>query len=108
MRFIGFPSAAALAAPALLAAMPAQASDKYLGEIFVMPGSYCPQGSTEADGKLLPIASFQALYSILGTSYGGDGPTTFALPDLRPNREAFRQGFLRYCVMLVGDYPVRS
>jgi len=109
MRVSAYPMAAALAAAAV-AASPAHAQQnrKYLGEIFIMPGSYCPQGATEADGKLLPIATFQALYTILGTSYGGDGATNFAVPDLRPPRDSSRPSGLRYCIALVGDYPVRS
>jgi microcystin-dependent protein len=45
--------------------------------------NYCPQGYFPADGRLLPINQYQALNALLGTMYGGDGKTTFALPDLR-------------------------
>ena len=45
--------------------------------------NFCPRGMMEADGRLLPIAENTALFSLLGTMYGGDGRTTFALPDLR-------------------------
>lgn len=49
-----------------------------------MTGSnFCPRFTAEANGQLLPIAQNSALFSLLGTMYGGDGRTTFALPDLR-------------------------
>ncbi|MEE2566572.1 phage tail protein [Hyphobacterium marinum] len=61
----------------------AQTSDRYLGDIFMVGFNFCPQGSSEANGALLAIVQNQALYSLLGTTYGGDGRSSFALPDLR-------------------------
>lgn len=55
----------------------------YLGEIKAFAFGFSPKGWAYCDGQLLPIASYQALYSLLGTTYGGDGRTTFGLPDLR-------------------------
>lgn len=55
----------------------------YLGEISMFAGNFAPRGWAFCNGQLLPIASNSALYSLLGTHYGGDGRTTFALPDLR-------------------------
>ena len=57
--------------------------DAFLGTILPWPGTYAPVGWAFCDGSLLQIQTYQALYSILGTQYGGDGHTTFALPDLR-------------------------
>lgn len=57
--------------------------DAYLGEIMTVGFNFCPRGTLEADGRLLPINENTALFSLLGTLYGGDGRTTFALPDLR-------------------------
>ncbi len=57
--------------------------DPFLGEIIMFGGNFAPRGWAMCDGQLLPINSNQALFSILGTTYGGDGRTTFALPDLR-------------------------
>jgi len=54
-----------------------------LGEISMFGGNFAPRGWAFCDGQLLAISSYQALFSILGTTYGGDGRTTFALPDLR-------------------------
>ena len=55
----------------------------YMGAVCFMAGNFCPYGYVEANGALLPVQANQALYSILGTFYGGDGHTNFALPDLR-------------------------
>lgn len=54
-----------------------------LGEITAFSGGYTPDGWMLADGRLLRISEHSALFSLLGTTYGGDGRTTFALPDLR-------------------------
>jgi microcystin-dependent protein len=59
------------------------AADPFIGEIVMFGGNFAPQGWALCDGQLLPITSNEALFSILGTSYGGDGRTTFGLPDLR-------------------------
>ena len=55
----------------------------YLGEIIAFAGNFAPGGWAVASGQLLPINQNQALFSLLGTQYGGNGQTTFALPDLR-------------------------
>lgn len=55
----------------------------FLGQVGLFAGSFAPGGWAFADGQLLPISQNQALFSLLGTTYGGDGRTTFALPDLR-------------------------
>lgn len=61
----------------------AQASDQMIGQMMLFAGNFCPRNWAAASGQLLSISSNQALYSILGTTYGGDGRTTFGLPDLR-------------------------
>ncbi len=69
---------------AMLMSSPASAGQEaYLGEIFMMGTNFCPRGSAKADGQILSISQNTALFSLLGTMYGGDGRTTFALPDLR-------------------------
>lgn len=60
-----------------------QAQDPYIGEIKMFAGNFAPQGWAKCEGQLLPIAQYTALFSLLGTTYGGDGQTTFGLPDLR-------------------------
>lgn len=57
--------------------------EPFLGQIIAFGGNFAPRGWAFCDGQLLPINQNQALFSILGTTYGGDGRTTFALPDLR-------------------------
>ncbi|WP_298331544.1 tail fiber protein [Asticcacaulis sp.] len=57
--------------------------EPFLGEIKILPYSTRLQGWHLCDGSVLPISNNQALYSLLGVNYGGDGRTTFGLPDLR-------------------------
>ena len=87
-------SAAAALAVGLAVSLPATShagTDLYIGEL--MPGgwNFCPRWTAAADGQLLAISQNQALFSLLGTTYGGDGRTTFALPDLR-GRAAIHEG----------------
>lgn len=56
--------------------------DNYVGEIRMFAGNYAPLGWALCNGALLSISQYEALYSLLGTSWGGDGRTNFALPDL--------------------------
>lgn len=71
-------------ATALLAAAPAQAqSEPFVGQISCAGFNFAPRGWALLDGQLLSIAQNTALFSLLGTQYGGDGRTTFALPDMR-------------------------
>ena len=58
-------------------------AEPFLGQITIVGFNFAPRGYAFCDGQILPINQNQALYSILGTTYGGDGRTTFALPDLR-------------------------
>jgi microcystin-dependent protein len=58
-------------------------SDPFLGEVRIMSFNFAPKGWAMCNGALMPINQNQALFSLLGTTYGGNGSTTFALPDLR-------------------------
>lgn len=58
-------------------------SEPFIGEIRIVGWNFAARGWAFCDGQLLPIAQNTALFSLLGTTYGGDGRTTFALPDLR-------------------------
>lgn len=58
-------------------------SEPFIGQIQPYGFNFAPRGWAKCDGQLLPISSNTALFSLLGTTYGGDGRTTFALPDLR-------------------------
>ncbi|MBI5715333.1 MAG: phage tail protein [Chloroflexi bacterium] len=57
--------------------------DPYIGEIRIFAGTYAPEGWLFCQGQTLPVAQYQALYAVIGNTYGGDGKKTFALPDLR-------------------------
>jgi microcystin-dependent protein len=57
--------------------------DAYLGEVKLLAFDWAPKGWAHCNGQILPIAQNQALFSLLGTVYGGNGITTFALPDMR-------------------------
>jgi len=65
--------------------------EAYIGEVFAVGFNYAPRNFMMCNGQLLAIATNQALFSLLGTTYGGDGRTTFALPDLR-GRAALHAG----------------
>lgn len=81
---VSISSLAIVVAAGLFSSAPAQAgNDPYLGDIMPVAFPFCPRGWAGADGQLLPINQNQALFSLFGTTYGGDGRTTFALPDLR-------------------------
>ncbi|WP_298867385.1 tail fiber protein [uncultured Gimesia sp.] len=57
--------------------------EPYIGQISAVGFNFAPRGWAKCEGQLLPIAQNSALFSLLGTQYGGDGRTTFGLPDLR-------------------------
>lgn len=58
-------------------------ADPFVAEIRIFPFNFAPKGWAWCDGQLLPLSQNTALFSLLGTTYGGDGKSTFALPDLR-------------------------
>jgi microcystin-dependent protein len=58
-------------------------ADPYIGQISTFGGNFAPRGWSTCAGQLLAISSYSSLFSILGTTYGGDGISTFGLPDLR-------------------------
>jgi microcystin-dependent protein len=75
-----------------IVAAPAQAQNSpFVGEIEIVGFNFAPKGWATCDGQLLPISQYTALFSLLGTQFGGDGRSTFALPDLR-GRMAIGQG----------------
>jgi microcystin-dependent protein len=55
----------------------------YIGEIRLFAGNFAPAGWAPCDGRLLAVDDYEALFALIGTTYGGDGQATFALPDLR-------------------------
>lgn len=57
--------------------------DEFIGTVKLFAGNYSPEGWFLCDGRLLQISQYSALFSVIGTAYGGDGRATFALPDMR-------------------------
>ena len=106
-RLLTTAAAGAAVALATIPATPASAREGYLAEVFTTAANFCPRNSMPADGRLLPISQFSALFALMGTMYGGDGRTTFALPKLDPI-PAQNGGEIRYCVMTQGIFPSRS
>ena len=62
---------------------PVQASDPFIAEIIMFGGNFAPRGWAFCDGQLLQISQYSAVFSLMGTTFGGDGRSTFGLPDLR-------------------------
>jgi microcystin-dependent protein len=71
-------------------------SDPYIGEIRMFGGNFAPQGWATCDGQILSISENEALYTLIGTTYGGDGMNNFGLPDLRG----------RIPIHPAGNYPI--
>jgi len=80
-------------------------TDAFVGEVAMFAGTFAPRGWAFCEGQVLSIQQNAALFSILGTNYGGDGKTNFKLPDLR--KQASRLG-LKYIIAIQGIYPSRS
>ena len=79
--------------------------ESYLGEIQLFPYNFAIKDWAFCEGQILPIAENQALFSLLGTQYGGDGRVNFALPDLK-GKEPLPN--THYCISLQGIYPSRN
>jgi len=66
--------------------------DPFIGEVRMFGGTFAPLGWADCNGQLMSIAQNNALFALIGTTYGGDGQTTFALPDLRSRIPIGMQG----------------
>lgn len=87
------------------------AAEPYLGEIYLMGCNFAPQGFALCNGEILSISQFSALFALLGTSYGGNGTTTFALPDLRsrvPVSMGAGAGLSNYIIGQVGGSEIQT
>lgn len=108
LRPVAVPALAGL----VMAGVPAPASAEYfIGQIVMFASDYCPQDFQEANGNLLAINQNQALFSLLGTRYGGNGITTFALPRLSGQAQGpagSAAGIaLTVCIAVQGRYPAK-
>jgi len=79
--------------------------DVFLGEVRAMPFGFVPSGWAPCQGQLMSLAQNTALFSLLGTTYGGDARSTFALPRLAPLPG--KSGTLQYCIAVQGIFPPR-
>ncbi len=107
-RFAAGAGVAAAAATALPVAAKGEAmfgAEPFIGEISMFAGNFAPRGWAFCDGATLPISNNQALFSIIGTYYGGDGRTNFKLPDLKKQERAM--GSVRYIIAVAGIFPSR-
>lgn len=102
-----------LIALAALALFPGSASaryDGYIGEVMTFAGTFCPMAWAPTDGSLMPIANNELLFALIGTTYGGDGQSTFALPKIAeisaPSSQAPARS-LMVCIAIEGNYPSR-
>src|SRR5438552_15462950 len=83
-------------------------SEPFLSEIRIMSFNFAPKGWAFCNGQLLPINQNQALFSLLGTTYGGNGQTTYALPNLQsrlPVHQGQGQGLSSYALGQAGGVP---
>jgi microcystin-dependent protein len=97
-------SGAALALT-MWAVAPAAADTEHIGEIRQLASNYCPTGWLPLDGRLLPIPENETLFQLIGTTYGGDGATTFALPAVQPTTTLINGAPYTMCIALFGVFP---
>ena len=93
-----------------LASAPAYAqavNSAYPAEIMFVAFNFCPQGWHATDGSLLPIQQNAQIFALIGTTYGGDGKTTFGLPKLTGPKPANGPA-LTSCISLQGPYPLHG
>src|ERR1043166_8009021 len=96
-------------------------SDQFVAEIRIFPFNFAPTGWAFCDGQLLPISQNTALFSLLGTTYGGDGKSTFALPDMQGNapmqpgqgqglspRDLGEMSGVDFVTLLVSEIPIHT
>jgi microcystin-dependent protein len=79
--------------------------DCYIGDVVLFAFNYAPQGFVLCNGAMLNIIQYQALYSLIGTTYGGNGSTTFAVPNMLGAEPAPN---LMYYIAVQGYYPPRN
>ena len=96
-------------------------ADPFVAEIRIFPFNFAPTGWAFCDGQILPISQNTALFSLLGTTYGGDGKSTFALPDMQGNapmhpgqgpglslRDLGEIGGVESVTLLISEIPVHT
>jgi microcystin-dependent protein len=81
--------------------------DFFIGQICLFPWSWTPRGWAKCEGQLIDIVQNQALFALIGTEFGGDGRSTFALPNMAPVKST-NGGDAAYFINLQGIFPARS
>lgn len=82
--------------------------ESYIASVMMFAFNYAPESWMLCNGATLPISQYQALFSLLGTNYGGDGRATFQLPDLRGKSPLDASSTdCHYCICIYGVYPPR-
>jgi microcystin-dependent protein len=79
--------------------------EPFLGQVQLLPYNFAPSGWAFCEGQMLAISQNAALFSLLGTTYGGDGQHTFALPNLMGKEPS---PDMHYCIALSGIFPSRD
>lgn len=77
----------------------------FIGDIELFPFNYAPAKWEKCEGQIMTIQSNPTLYSLIGDRFGGDGRTTFALPNLK---DASPISGMHYCISMQGNYPPRN
>jgi microcystin-dependent protein len=105
LRFVSIAALALLGVGATAAPAKAQRPvDLYIGQVEFLAADFCPDGWPPGDGRLLPISDTPAQFRVIGTTYGGDGVTNFALPKVAMATEG-GGAMLKACVTMRGAYP---
>ena len=104
-RFVRIAALALLGVGAASAPAKAQREvDLYIGQVEFLAANYCPDGWPPGDGRLLSISEYPAQFRVIGTTYGGDGVTSFAMPKVAMATEG-GGATLKACVTIRGSYP---
>ncbi|MBR9920649.1 MAG: tail fiber protein [Bacteroidetes bacterium] len=80
----------------------------YLAEVKLFAGTFAPRNWALCDGKVLKVSEWQALFSLIGTLYGGDGKTTFALPGPEHLPSKVEGEGMKYIICMNGNWPQRQ
>lgn len=86
----------------------AQASEPFVGEVITVAFDFCPAGWLPLNGQRLSITQNEVLFNLLGTTYGGDGVSTFALPTAKPIFTADGHTTMLQCISQFGVFPSKN
>jgi microcystin-dependent protein len=107
MKYLHVAAVAWLGLCGAASAQPVEPFVPFIGQVLIFAGNFCPRGWAPTDGTVLPINRNLPLFSILGAVYGGDGQTTFALPNNQPI-VTISGAPLTQCIAINGAFPSRN